>query len=51
LDVSKCDFGEVDAAIFVGVERPSVLIFGILGIQKSDFYEFAEVMFQVDEWL
>jgi hypothetical protein len=31
----KCDFGEIDEAMFQGVERQCELIFCILGIQKS----------------
>jgi hypothetical protein len=45
LDVLKNDFVEVDESIFQGVERPCELIFYILGIQKSDLYEFPEMMF------
>jgi hypothetical protein len=37
LDVLKNDFGEVDKAMTEGVERPSEIIFCILGIEKSDF--------------
>jgi hypothetical protein len=33
LDVLKNDFGEVDEAMFQGVERPCVLIFCVLGIE------------------
>jgi hypothetical protein len=36
--------------MFHDVERPFEHIFYILGIQKSDFYIFAEVMFFVGEW-
>jgi hypothetical protein len=32
LGVLKCDFGEVDEAIFEGVKRPCELIFCIQGI-------------------
>jgi hypothetical protein len=35
LDVLKADFGEVDDALFQGVERPCELIFCILGIKKA----------------
>jgi hypothetical protein len=41
LDVLKNDFGEVDEAIFQGIERPNELIFSILGIEKSDLDEVA----------
>jgi hypothetical protein len=41
----KNDFVEVDEAIIQGDERPSELIFYILGIQKSDLYEVPEMMF------
>jgi hypothetical protein len=33
LNVLKNDFGEVDEAMFEGVERPFELIFCILGIE------------------
>jgi hypothetical protein len=36
-DVLKNDIGEVDKAMIQGVERPSEIIFCILGIEKSDF--------------
>jgi hypothetical protein len=45
LNVLKCYFGDVDEAIFHDVERPFERIFYILGIQKSDLDEVAEVMF------
>jgi hypothetical protein len=32
LDVLKCDFVEVDEALFEGLERPCKIIFSILGI-------------------
>jgi hypothetical protein len=37
MDVLKNDFGEVDEATFLGVERPCEIIFFILNIEKSDF--------------
>jgi hypothetical protein len=45
LNVLKCDFGDVDEAMFYDVEMPFEGIFYILGIQKIDFDELAEVMF------
>jgi hypothetical protein len=50
LDVLKCNNGEVDEAMFEGVERQCEEIFNILSIQKSDLDEVANVMFQLDEW-
>jgi hypothetical protein len=41
----KFDFDEVDEAMFQGVERSCELIFCIVGIQKSDLDEVAELMF------
>jgi hypothetical protein len=41
LDLLKNDFGEVDEAMFQGVERQYILIFCILSIEKSDFGEVA----------
>jgi hypothetical protein len=41
LDVLKKDFGEVDEAMFQGVERPGEIIFTILGTEKSDLDEVA----------
>jgi hypothetical protein len=41
LDVLNNDFGEVDEAIFQGVERTYELIFFILSIEKSDLDEVA----------
>jgi hypothetical protein len=38
---SKNDFGEVDEAMFEGVERRYKFIFCILNIEKSDFGEAA----------
>jgi hypothetical protein len=35
----KKDFGEVNEAMVNGIERPCEIIFCILGIEKSDFYE------------
>jgi hypothetical protein len=35
----KNDFGEVDEAMFVGVERPNEFILCILGFEKSDLNE------------
>jgi hypothetical protein len=49
-DVLKCDFVEFDEAMFQGVERPCKLTFCILGIEKRDLDEVAEVMFQVGVW-
>jgi hypothetical protein len=43
----KSDFGEVDEEIFEGDERLCELIFCIMGIQKCEMDEVAEVMFQV----
>jgi hypothetical protein len=41
----------VDVEVMIqGAERPCELVFCILGIQKSDLDDFAEVMFQIDEW-
>jgi hypothetical protein len=37
----KNDFGEVDEAMFHGVESPNELIFCILSIEKSDLDEVA----------
>jgi hypothetical protein len=37
----KNKFGEVDEAMFQGMERPCELIFCILGIKKSDLDEVA----------
>jgi hypothetical protein len=45
LNVLKCDFFEVDEAMFHDVERPQKYIFYILRIKKSDLYEFEEVKF------
>jgi hypothetical protein len=42
--VLKFDFAKVNGAMLQGVERPSEHIFCILGIQKSDMEEVAEVM-------
>jgi hypothetical protein len=50
LDVLKNDFGEVDEAMYGGVERPYKLIFCILGIEESDLGEVVYVMFLVGEW-
>jgi hypothetical protein len=36
--------------MYQGVERHCELIFCILGIQKCDLDELAEVMFQVGKW-
>jgi hypothetical protein len=41
LDFLKNDFGEVDEAMFQGVDRQCEPIFCILDIEKSDFYEVA----------
>jgi hypothetical protein len=35
----KNDIGEVDEAMFRGVEKPYELIFCILSMEKSDLYE------------
>jgi hypothetical protein len=45
LNVSQSDFGDVDDAMFHYIERAFERIFYILGIQKSDLGEDAEVMF------
>jgi hypothetical protein len=45
----KIDCGEVDDAIFRGVESPCEPIFSILG-KKSDLGEVVYVMFLVGEW-
>jgi hypothetical protein len=42
----KIRFGEVDEAMFEGVKMPCEPIFFLLGIQKSDLDEVAEVVFQ-----
>jgi hypothetical protein len=39
MKVLKCDFGDVDEAMFHDVKRPFERIFHILDIQKSDFGE------------
>jgi hypothetical protein len=39
LNVLKCDFGDVDEAMFHDVERSFERIFYNLGLQKSDFGE------------
>jgi hypothetical protein len=44
-DVLRCDFGDVDEAMFHDDERPFERIFYILGTQKSDLDVVAEVMF------
>jgi hypothetical protein len=41
LDVLKNEFGEVDEAMFQGVERPCEPIFCIQGIEKSYLDEVA----------
>jgi hypothetical protein len=41
MNVLKNDFGEVDEAIFQGVEMPCEIIFCISGIQKSDLDDVA----------
>jgi hypothetical protein len=46
LDVLKCDFVDVDEAMFQGVERPCEKIFYLLD-KKRDLDEVAEMMFQV----
>jgi hypothetical protein len=45
LNVLKCDFGDVDEAMFLYIERLQERIFYILGIKKSDLYEVADVKF------
>jgi hypothetical protein len=50
LDVSKCDFGELDEAMFQGVERPCEHMFYFMGTKKSELIQVAEVMIQVGEW-
>jgi hypothetical protein len=44
LHILECEF-EVEEAMLQGDERPCELIFCVLGIQKSDLDEVAEVMF------
>jgi hypothetical protein len=39
LDVLKKDFGEADEATFRDFERQFQIIFCIVGIEKSDFYD------------
>jgi hypothetical protein len=46
----KYDLRVVDKAMFQGVDRPSELIFCLLGIQNCDLDEFEEALFQVVEW-
>jgi hypothetical protein len=41
LNFLKCDFSEVDEAMFQGVEKPGELILCILGSKKSDLDKFA----------
>jgi hypothetical protein len=41
LDVLENDFGEVDESLFQSVERHIEIILCFLGIEKSDFEEFA----------
>jgi hypothetical protein len=50
LNVLKCDFFEVDDAMFLEVKRPFERIFEILGMQNRDFDEFAKVVIYVGEW-
>jgi hypothetical protein len=45
LDILNNDFGEVDEAMFQGVEKQCELIFFILGIRKSELVEVAQVKF------
>jgi hypothetical protein len=48
LRIQKRDFfGEVDEAMFQGVERTSEIIFCILGIEKDNLGEIAGVLFEV----
>jgi hypothetical protein len=44
LDVYKCDFGDVDEAMFHEVENAFERIFDFLGNQKPDFGEVVELM-------
>jgi hypothetical protein len=37
LNILKCDFDDLDEAMFLDVERPLERNFKILGIQISDF--------------
>jgi hypothetical protein len=50
LNVWKCDFVDIDDAMFRDVARPFERIFNILGIHKSDLDEVAEVMILIGEW-
>jgi hypothetical protein len=45
LKVFKCEYRDVNKAMFHNVERPFERVCYILGIPKSDFDEVAEVMF------
>jgi hypothetical protein len=50
LDVLKCEFGDVDEAMFQGVESPCEQIFCLLHVAKCDFGEVDKAMFQVVEY-
>jgi hypothetical protein len=45
LNILKCDFGDVDEAMLRVVERQFESIFYILGMQKRNLYDAAEVKF------
>jgi hypothetical protein len=45
LNVLKCDFGDVDEAMFHDVERSQERILYILEIKKSDLFGVEEVKF------
>jgi hypothetical protein len=49
LNVLKYDFGDIHSTMLHEVERPFESIFFILGIQKSNLNDVAEVMFLVGE--
>jgi hypothetical protein len=49
LDVLKCNFGEIDEAMFQVVEKHWELILCIQGILKSGLDDVVKVMFQADE--
>jgi hypothetical protein len=50
LDVLKCDFREVDEAMFESEKVHANSFSASLDIQKSDLDEFPEVMFQLGKW-
>ena len=47
---TKFDFGEVEKAMFEGLECHLELIFGILAIPKSDLVEVEKTLFQGLAW-